>query len=31
MLKNSLLFLLEPVKRAANLIILDPRLFANLG
>jgi hypothetical protein len=31
MLKNFLLFLLEPVKRTANSIILNPKLFANLG
>jgi len=31
MLKRNLLSLLKAVKRAANLIILDPRLFANLG
>jgi hypothetical protein len=30
-LKNLLLFLLEPVKRTANSIILNPKLFANLG
>jgi len=31
MLKDFLLSVLELVKRAANPIILDPRLFANLG
>ena len=31
MLKDSLLSLLELIKRAANFIILDSRLFANLG
>ena len=31
MLKNSLFSLLEPIKRTANLIILNPRLFTNLG
>ena len=31
MLKDFLLSLLEPVKRAANSIILNPRPFANLG
>jgi len=31
MLKDSLLSLLKLIKRAANSIILDSRLFTNLG
>jgi len=31
MLKDFLFSLLKPVKRAANLIILNSRLFTNLG
>jgi len=31
MLKDFLLSLLELIKRAANFIIINPRLFTNIG